>query len=555
MSNPRGRQSIGVNQPPSGGSNYPFTQPSDDIKELLGDFFVSFDDIDEEIVYPLRVVWLYGFGDVSVSAPPEWPEPTHTHDLIVFDANDLVVFNSTQAETFSSSSWDDRLLILEWTNNDRVCRCTTYTEWTAADIASSQDKNYDNYIVPSNGELQAECWYRLPKRVTSLQVGLTTISATSVILSEGYNISLSQADSILDAFKRNQTGLSVTKQLVAGERKKNSILLKAIPGEGKGVFPGCVVEETVLRSINTVSSNAYQDFTYTTEDCIRSQRPVAVVSDLPRELSYAATGLSDIEAQSAIQSSNNCTTCCTCTYFAQTYQGLKRQWFLYRDVANLAEATRDRYASNRDRWLAEKAIRETDKLRLRISVDGDGKIRWGVAFCNTSKCCLNNLTLYLFFIPYVNGIFSNPVKSMFVCEPSYIEGSEQCNGPETIVANQILSNSFSYTWNYADPQSQVLLYGRVCLPDAKDLPADALTVKVWAAVMFQDVLNNPSTQLPCEMDNFDPGGWLLFEDVSEEVEATWLASFSNPDLIYAQKISPLTTVAKDNPFCSRCDCE
>ena len=75
MSNPRGRQSIGVNQPPSGGSNYPFTQPSDDIKELLGDFFVSFDDIDEEIVYPLRVVWLYGFGDVSVSAPPEYSRP------------------------------------------------------------------------------------------------------------------------------------------------------------------------------------------------------------------------------------------------------------------------------------------------------------------------------------------------------------------------------------------------------------------------------------------------------------------------------------------------
>lgn len=551
MANPRGRQAIGVNQPPSGGSLYPFVRPSDEILELLGDFFVSFDDLNEELVYPLRVAWLHGFGDVVVPAPPGWPTPTHSHDLVVLDANDVVVFDSTQAATFSSSTWDNRLLILEWTAGDRVCRCTKYTQWTAADIASGQTRSYDTYITPTNGELQADCWYRLPKRVTSLQVGLTTITKRAAVLAEGYNMALSQAtDQFLP--RLSLSGLTRVKPLVPGERQINRIVLDGTPGGGLGAFPGCVGEDISLRTINRVRSNPYQEFTYDAEACIRIQRPVSVISELPRELAYAAFEFPPTEAQSAIKLSNDCTNCCDCTYFAQTYQGLKRQWFLYRDVAELAEETRDIYAGNRERWLTEKQIREADKIRLRVSIDGEGKIRWGVAFCNTSKCCLVNFKLYIFFVPYINGVFSNPTKSLFMCEPSYIEGSAQCNGPEPILATQspTISNVFNYTWDYADPQSQTLLYGRVCLPDTKDLPEGALKVKVWVGIDWQDVLPDPATGEPCVINTVPPA------DIPPEVQQLWAAaSLPVPITIYGQQISPLTIVDKNNPFCSRCECD
>lgn len=146
MANTRGRQPIGVNQPPGGGTNYPFVQPSSDIQYLLGDLFVSFDDLDDTYVFPLKVSWMYGFGTNAVAPPAGYPAPTHAQDIIVTDANDVVVFDSTTATKFTSDVWDSRLLILEWTNTDSILRCVQHTEWTQADIDDGLDKVYDDYI-------------------------------------------------------------------------------------------------------------------------------------------------------------------------------------------------------------------------------------------------------------------------------------------------------------------------------------------------------------------------------------------------------------------------
>jgi hypothetical protein len=551
MTNPRGRQAIGVNQPPGSGSLYPFVRPSEDIQELLGDFFVSFDDLADEIAYPLRVAWMYGFGEASVPPPPGWPEPTHSHDLVVLDANDVVVFDSTQADTFQASTWDDRLVLLEWTSADRVCRCTQHTEWTEADTASGQTRSYDEYITPVDGELQADCWYKLPKRVTSIRVGLTTIAKQAVSIGEGYNLALAQLpEQTIPSL--DLRSLTAEKTLVPGKRRFNRIELDATPGNGLGVFPGCVGDDTNLRTINRVRSNRHQEFNYDAAGCIRLHRPVSLLGNSPRRFAYAAFEFDTEQARSSIKLNNDCTNCCDCTYFAQTYQGLKRQWFLYRDIAQLAEESRDTYASNRDRWLVQKQIREAQTLRLRVSLDGDGKIRWGASFCNASKCCLVNPRLYLFFVPYVNGTFSSPTKPMFMCGPSYIEGSAQCDGPEPILASQApgVSNSFRYTWDYADPQSQTMLYGRVCLPDAKDLPDGALKVRVWVGINWADMLPDPATGLTCSIDPVVP------TELPPEVEQIWEASgLPSPLVVYGQQFSPFTIVDKNNPFCSRCDCD
>ena len=94
------RQPIGVNQPPSGGTNYPFVRPSEDIQYLLGDVYLSYPDDSYTYEYPLRIEWLYGFGTAPVTPPAGYPTPTHTHDVIIKDANDVTVFDSTLADSY-----------------------------------------------------------------------------------------------------------------------------------------------------------------------------------------------------------------------------------------------------------------------------------------------------------------------------------------------------------------------------------------------------------------------------------------------------------------------
>ena len=91
VADPQGRQPIGVDQPPGSGTNYPFVQPSLDIQYLLGDLFLSFDDLSDTYEFPLKVSWLFGFGVTVVAPPAGYPTPTHARDIIVTDVNDVVV--------------------------------------------------------------------------------------------------------------------------------------------------------------------------------------------------------------------------------------------------------------------------------------------------------------------------------------------------------------------------------------------------------------------------------------------------------------------------------
>lgn len=547
MSNPRGRQPIGVNQPPGGGSLYPFVAPSSDILYLLGDFFISFDDLNDTIEYPLRVAWMYGFGSVIVSPISGWPTPTHSHDLVILSDNNQVVFDSTLATEFTTRTWDNRLLIIEWKTGDKVCRCVKFTQWTAADIADGQTISYNNYIEPTNGELQADCWYKLPKRVTSLQVGLTNIAHTRVTLAEGYNVGISKLEDTATS-SLQLPNLTDNKILTTGTRVNNRISISAVPGSGLGTFPGCVGSELVIRTINKVRSNAYQNFNFDSEACIRYQRPVGLLSALPREFDYASFYLTPEEAASALELNNDCKNCCDCTYFAQTYQGLKRQWFLYKDVADLAQQTRDVYAANSARWLAQKQIRETDMLRLRLSMDGNCKVSWGLAFCNASKCCISNVRIYVTWIQYVNGNIVAPSQAQYACPPAYIEGSAQCDGPVAILPQSYGSrgNVFVYSFDYSDPQSITTLFGRHCVPDCK--PSN-VKVELYAAVTWDNISPDPATGQPCTYTSFP------YASIPATVRNIWTAAgLPAVSSVYSQKMTPLSIVDKVNPYCKRCEC-
>lgn len=550
MANTRGRQPIGFNQPPGGGTNYPFVKPSADIEYLLADLFVSFDDLSDEVVNPLRVQWLYNFhGGPSGPAPPGAPTPTHPREIVIVDANDLVVFDSTQTATYNESTWDDRLLIVEWIGNQGVCRVVAHTEWQQDDIDAGLDQSYDEYINPTNGILQQDTWYKIPKRVTSIQVGLTNISGRRVVLDEGYNMALEYlAEPLVPAL--DLPSFNAEKALVPGTRVSNRISLSAEPGAGLGVFPGCEDAETFIRTINQVRSNEYQNFIYDSEGCIRTQRPVGLTSLIPRELEYASFALSAPESAAAIEVLNDCINCCDCEFFARTYQGIKRQWFLYQDVANTAEATRDQYAENRDRWLIQKSIREADTLRLRVSIDGNCKISWGLAHCNASKCCITNVTVQLTWLYYLNGILAEPSKVGYDCNKTELDGSAQCDGEEKILldVDETGRHAFAF-WDYSDPQTVTTLKGRHCFPDCADVEDEALKVRLHAIVYWENSGDDPETGQPCDYPTIDVA------DIPEDVRTTWDAlGIPYPTNGRAQKLTPLTAVSDANPYCERCPC-
>ena len=188
--NVRGRQPIGVDQPEGSGSDFPFVRPSYDVQQLFGDLFLSFDDLDDVVSYPLKVSWCYGFGDVNNTPPVGYPTPTHDYDIVITDANDLTVFDSTQASTMYTSIWDDRLLIVEWQNpTGGVCRVVNYLAWTQDDVDQGIVRDYDKYLEVTDGELHASCWYKIPKRLRSIQVGVNNFSSSKLItFEEGYNM-------------------------------------------------------------------------------------------------------------------------------------------------------------------------------------------------------------------------------------------------------------------------------------------------------------------------------------------------------------------------------
>ena len=558
MADPRGRQPIGVNQPPSGGTNYPFTRPSSDIQYLLGDFYLSFPDDICQHPYPFHVAWLYGFGTNTVSPPPGYPTPVNSHDILVRDGNGVTVFDSTASGvTYSSSVWGTRLLIHEWLDETgfTVCRCTEYTEWTQADIDAGLDKTYDDYIVPTNGELDARTYNKLPQRLVNIKVGLTNISG-NVLFEEGYNIGLSAATttSMVSQLGLADIGIDTpSTSVIPGVRTTNYITLSASPGSGLGTFPSCEgIDDTdiVLRRLSGAVADDKGNIRFDETGCLRYQRPVSLIDLSPRQFVYSSPSLNYTEAKSAIEMLNDCGPCCDCEFFARTYQGLKRQWFLYQGIATDAENVRDMFKSNVDRWHAAKVCRESNPLSLSLLPEPDCKIIHSAIFGNTSKCCLRNIHFRFTFYYYRAGVLIDPPDlSYYDCNRTEILGDPQTNGPERIalLGDYPVYEAIS---DYANPQSTTRVTFRFCFPGCEENDR----VKIRTDVYWEGFDSNekypayPSTTVStCTYPD------LVIDD---DTLARWSASslgVPGYDVRY-NKETKFITANPLNVYCTQCDC-
>lgn len=401
---PNGRKGIGLNQPQSG-LDYPLVAPSADIQYLIADFYLAYEDLEQEFVGPLRIKWLYGVGCDPATAPAWAPTPTHAADIVVIDADDAVVFNSTALGSdatyrqFSTWCWGLRknsaecgptydYKIYEWIGNAAVCRVVVYQTWPESSDDTDDDaaRQYAIHLAPISAVVDERAVYKMPKRVNSLilpnvGVGGVTIRRDAADLVAGLNTDMVAAD-----------------QETRGSRLTRQITLAAIPGAGTGKYIDCQESTPPIRSIN---GQPGPKIVIAASDCLWARTPTVLTPAntlTPQKYANAAT----------LQIGSNCQACCTCND--------------YVDLATYMNNTRDRYklvggdvhnalllhSDNIARWDDQRQCRLQEPLKVCMTAQRCPYLDVVAQYCNNCEACAQDVVLNMAFTAS-NGAVGEPV--------------------------------------------------------------------------------------------------------------------------------------------------
>jgi hypothetical protein len=393
---PRGRAGIGVNQPQSG-LDYPLVAPSADIRYLIADFYLAYDDPHfyraaiPERVHPLRIKWLYGVGCEAASAPGWAPTPVHAADIIVVDAEENVVFDSTQLiaargdpeySSFRQRSWGDDYEIYEWIGSEAVCRLVVYKTWPPSSSTAIDDewarRNWPVHLAPENAVLDERAVYKLPRRLRSLRVGATptglAFRQTGVVLAEGHNMEITAA-----APGR------------VGARRNTNITLAVIPGTGTGKYEDCPEDEPTspILQINGVSPREGGDFLLSGADCIYIRQPTELVGDRARPLRVGGSA--------ALAINTDCPACCDCPDYAAVALYMNRVAALYAGVGQQAHQAKLLHEGNIDRWVEQRDCRLQRPLRVLMTPQNCPTVDVVIMYCNQCQQCAEDVSLAVSF--------------------------------------------------------------------------------------------------------------------------------------------------------------
>jgi hypothetical protein len=522
---PRGRETISVNQPNGSGRNYPFVAPSDDIRDLFGDFYLSYEDDECAFVRPFSLCWLFGFGTKILLPPPGFPGPVNPKEILVCDANGAVVFDSTTAVDYAEVDWAGRMLVIEWKTVNGVARIVEHTCWGTNTALPTL---YDEYIVPDNGELDTRTYNQLPRRLRTVKVGLSTFGGGDIQLLEGFNISLTpEANPVR----------------TDGGRFKTQLSIRARPGDGLGRRPGCDEAEPVIKRFNNIPPDAAGDFVLDAANCYRAQRPMELTSEAPRQVASGGAAYAsklttllnavpdnlinadpvvaqairtalladpDLSAASALQLYNDCSPCCECEDFVNTYEGLRRVYNNYLSIGDRAEETRDKHQLNVDRWNAQRDCRLANALRLVLSQEFRCKLAVGALFCNQTLGCITPLVIRLTFLVNFNGSpDASPPNELVLCNETKRKGSDTFDEH----VGHVFAGSFPVVDTYYDfvnPQTTASLTTRLSFPGCENGHALDVVLSVHAPDPI-----NPRTGVPIP--------WLLpSAPLPSWVDAAWI---------------------------------
>jgi len=384
MANPL--PSIGVDQPPFGGDSYPLVDPPAAAAGILADLYLAYVESSSPYALPLRVAWMYGFGDQVVSPPAGYPTPAHDRDLLIVDDLGRTVFDSTQAEDYFEDAWGSHYRIIEWRNGRQILRVVQRLGSAA---------NTDQYLTPA-AVINARAIKRIRPQLTGLLVNEQLVDAAEIVLAAGYNMRL------------DVERLPV----VEGRKRVTRITLNAIPGEGEGRFPECSGDNRYLRSLMGQRPDGRGHLVLSGDECYRVTVPYEVVDGVAQVTPHT------------LKIVNDCTPCADCNDHIRVYRAVSNIHDQQAATYVQLDETRAAHQENIARWNAQKACREQRNQRLVVVSQEGGVVAVAGAFSNTTEECLWDVE-FRFTFRVLNGGSPVPPANR---QPNLVAGSTHAGG-------------------------------------------------------------------------------------------------------------------------------
>jgi hypothetical protein len=376
---PAGRAGIGVDQQQFAG-NYPFVAASADIKYLVADFYLVYDDqsfYDATVLpakHPLSIKYLYGVG-CSDGAPAGFPAPMHAADVQIVDLAGAVVFDSFAGGTYTVADWSSDYAIHEWKKDGAVCRLVAYKTWPIAvtDSSETQRRHHAKYLAPVSAVLDERAVYKMPKRLLSLRTKTGNLVsdklAGDIAIKNGYN-----------------TEISVGAQTTQNFRADTRVVVAAAAGSGLGRFNNCATdteENKPIVKINGVSPLTGGDFLLSSSGCLWAQRPVE--PSLTDENGDVA-GVQIVDT-AHLKLGADCKPCCGCDDYVETAQYMNQVAYRYQLVGQRAESVYFQHENNVAQW-SDNICDGGEILRVYETAQSCSYVDYAISLCNTCEKCI-----------------------------------------------------------------------------------------------------------------------------------------------------------------------
>jgi hypothetical protein len=385
---PRGRGGLGVIQPQSG-LDYPLVAPSEDIRYLIADFYLAYDDPGLYVTdilksqLPLRIKWLYGIGCEENEKPEFAPEPTHSADILITDSNDEIVFDSTGAARFTEKDWGNDYRVYEWVRDTNVCRLVVYKTWAPDE---SGVRTYDLHIAADSAVLDSRAVYKLPKRVKSVRVLTTELISTDIDLICGYNI-----------------GMAAEANIIKGFRRANEITISAEPGLGLGRYSDCTDDPPDVVRLNGVTG---PDITIAATDCLWTRVDAEFNADqtelVPQKTNSINPAIFPVGTMK-LSLGSNCPACCDCADYVNTGRYMNCVRDRYKIIGNDSHQILLQHTDNISRWVEQRECRIQKPLKVLMTPQLCPVIDVVVQFCNLCETCAEDVNLNIQFGTYPSG--------------------------------------------------------------------------------------------------------------------------------------------------------
>lgn len=354
--------------------------PQDDVRYLVADFFLAYDDPGEytanqsKVTPPLQIKYLYNVGCRDNAMPPGFPTPRSgsSADIVIVDANDVTVFDTTTGAVESHiAEWGTDYKIYSWKKADQVCELVAHTTWSHGD---KDKKFFAKYIAAVNAVLDARATYKMPRRLRTISVenGGTTVGPYTgkVRFRNGYNTQIIPAASTVTNFRLN-----------------TRVVFSAVSASGLGRYSNCpdTALEAVqpLKKLNGVAP-VNGDLVIGANDCLWVRRPVEKDSD------------NNINPSSNVQQQigADCPPCCECSDYVNTALYMNQVQSQYLLIGSRAEEVKLLHEQNVARWQDQREC-SVNPLKLFLVPQRCPYMDIVMMICNPCQDCIPSSVLNL----------------------------------------------------------------------------------------------------------------------------------------------------------------